>query len=86
MEKGFHYHALFFFDGQKVRQDITQGKLIGELWQERITDMAGLYFNCNYQKESYHELGIGLLKRTDEGIWYIPTENVTEEYQPKTNR
>ncbi|MDX4117307.1 inovirus-type Gp2 protein [Providencia alcalifaciens] len=65
MEKGFHYHALFFFDGQKVRQDITLGKLIGELWQERITDMAGLYFNCNYQKERYRELGIGLLKRTD---------------------
>ncbi len=65
MEKGFHYHALFFFDGQKVRRDITLGKLIGELWQERITDMAGLYFNCNYQKERYRELGIGLLKRTD---------------------
>lgn len=67
MEKGFHYHALFFFNGQKVRQDITLGKLIGELWQERITDMAGLYFNCNYQKERYRELGIGLLKRADEG-------------------
>ncbi len=65
MEKGFHYHALFFFNGQKVRQDITLGKLIGELWQERITDMAGLYFNCNYQKERYRELGIGLLKRAD---------------------
>ncbi|MGX2019291.1 YagK/YfjJ domain-containing protein [Providencia huashanensis] len=63
MEKGFHYHALFFFNGQKVRQDITLGKLIGELWQERITDMAGLYFNCNYQKERYRELGIGLLPR-----------------------
>ncbi|EMF4711966.1 inovirus-type Gp2 protein, partial [Providencia stuartii] len=36
MEKGFHYHALFFFDGQKVRRDITLGKHIGELWQERI--------------------------------------------------
>lgn len=65
MEKGFHYHALFFFNGQKVRQDITLGKLIGELWQERITEWAGLYFNCNYQKEKYRELGIGLLKRTD---------------------
>ncbi|MEX9214692.1 inovirus-type Gp2 protein [Providencia rettgeri] len=65
IEKGFHYHALFFFDGQKVRRDITLGKLIGELWQERITDMAGLYFNCNYQKERYRELGIGLLKRAD---------------------
>ncbi|WP_272657485.1 YagK/YfjJ domain-containing protein [Providencia sp. PROV118] len=67
MEKGFHYHALFFFNGQKVWGDITLGKLIGELWQERITYMAGLYFNCNYQKERYRELGIGLLKRADEG-------------------
>lgn len=67
MEKGFHYHALFFFNGQKVWGDITLGKLIGELWQERITNMAGLYFNCNYQKERYRELGIGLLKRADEG-------------------
>lgn len=65
IEKGFHYHALFFFDGQKVRRDITLGKLIGELWQERITEWAGLYFNCNYQKERYRELGIGLLRRTD---------------------
>ncbi|WOB92450.1 inovirus-type Gp2 protein [Providencia sp. PROV175] len=58
MEKGFHYHALFFFDGQKVRRDITLGKHIGELWQERITEWAGLYFNCNYQKERYRELGL----------------------------
>lgn len=64
-EKGFHYHCLFFFNGQHVRQDVTIAQLIGEFWQETITDGQGLYFNCNRFKSDYRICGIGMLHRSE---------------------
>ncbi|MCP6269615.1 inovirus Gp2 family protein, partial [Klebsiella pneumoniae] len=51
--KGFHYHTCFFFDGSKVRGDITLARRIGELWKKEITDGQGLYFNCNAITSTY---------------------------------
>lgn len=64
-EKGFHYHCLFFFNGQHVRQDVTIAGLIGEFWQETITDGQGIYFNCNRYKSDYRICGIGMLHRSE---------------------
>lgn len=64
-EKGFHYHCLFFFNGQHVRQDVTIARFIGELWQKNITGGQGIYFNCNRYKSDYRICGIGMLHRSE---------------------
>lgn len=64
LEKGFHYHGLFLFDGAKVREDVTLARLIGERWVA-ITEDKGLYFNCNAQKSVYPQCGIGMVHADD---------------------
>lgn len=60
VEKGFHIHCIFFFDGSKVREDITYGRICGEKWIE-ITGERGDYWNCNSGKERYADIGVGLI-------------------------
>lgn len=60
--KGYHYHAFFFFNGSKVRQDVTLAKMIGEHWSGVVTKGRGGYFNCNAIKASYPENGIGMIE------------------------
>jgi len=50
-KKGFHYHLIFFFDGHQCQEDITQARLIGEMWAKAITGGQGLYYNCNLDAE-----------------------------------
>lgn len=64
LTKGFHYHWFFFFDGAKVREDITIARLIGQTW-EKMQDKEGLYWNCNAAKDKYVDLGIGMISHFD---------------------
>jgi hypothetical protein len=60
---GFHIHACFFYDGSKVRQDISIGFAIGELWRE--TSISGECHVCNVHKRKLKRLGIGMILRKD---------------------
>ena len=60
-EKGHHYHMMFFLDGAKVRQDIVIAKLIGEYWNNVITQGKGVYYNCNGNKARYRHCGVGMI-------------------------
>ncbi|KPB94878.1 YagK/YfjJ domain-containing protein [Pseudomonas syringae group genomosp. 3] len=64
-EKGFHYHMIFFFDGSKVREDITKALLIGQYWTNVVTKGRGLYYNCNAHKSRYKSCGIGMVHNGD---------------------
>lgn len=64
-EKGFHYHVMFFFDGARVREDVTLAMRIGQYWMDVITKGRGLYFNCNADKRKYRKCGIGMLNYND---------------------
>ncbi|WP_426118064.1 YagK/YfjJ domain-containing protein [Pseudomonas sp. DSP3-2-2] len=55
----FHYHMLIFLDASKVRGDINAGWKIGRHWEEVVTEGKGRYWNCNANKSSYRECGIG---------------------------
>ena len=65
MEKGFHFHCMFFFDGARVREDITLAMRIGEYWATVITRGKGGYYNCNRAKEKYRRCGIGMVTHSD---------------------
>ncbi|MCF7532060.1 YagK/YfjJ domain-containing protein [Pseudomonas petrae] len=65
VDRGYHIHAAFFFNGAQVSADIYRAQRIGELW-ERITRGQGYFNNCNLDKDKYEDrLGIGLIHRKD---------------------
>jgi hypothetical protein len=69
LEKGYHFHWAIFLDGQKVREDITIGDLMGEHWKSAVTDGKGMFFNVNRKKGDFTEPGIGMLARGDDTMW-----------------
>ncbi|MEB3755196.1 YagK/YfjJ domain-containing protein, partial [Acinetobacter sp. MD2(2019)] len=64
---GYHYHCFFFLDGRKHCQDIKLAQQIGEVWKRVVGD-EGAYYNCNLDahKGKYHNIGIGMLSRSDQ--------------------
>ena len=64
-DKGFHYHLMLFFDGAKVRQDVTLSRMVGDYWSYPITGNRGLYYNCNARKNEYSQCGIGMIDWKD---------------------
>lgn len=64
-QRKFHYHFVFFFDGNKARQDISFGQFLGECWV-RITGDIGSYHNCNYEDKNYPEKYLGMIHYSDE--------------------
>ncbi len=63
-KRGVHFHAYFFYDGQKVQRSAFKADQIGQYWSEHITKEKGSYHNCHRTK--YKKNGIGMLKYKDE--------------------
>lgn len=66
VEKGFHFHYIAFYDGQKHHKDVWKAKTIGQYWIDR-TNGFGDYWNCN--AEDYKQKSIGMVNRND--LWKI---------------
>jgi len=64
-QRKFHYHFIFFFDGNRARQDISLGRDLGEHWIY-ITGDTGSYYNCNYADKNYPERYLGMIHYSDE--------------------
>ncbi len=65
-EKKYHYHTLFIFNGNKVRQDVTIADQIVSHWaKEIVINGEGAYYNCNKHKKDYDQVGIGMIHRKD---------------------
>ncbi|WP_417546040.1 YagK/YfjJ domain-containing protein [Marinobacter sp.] len=65
-KKGFHYHFIFFFDGHQCQEDITQARLIGEMWEQTIAGGQGRYWNCNLNAgKTYHYNSMGCIDYHD---------------------
>ncbi len=72
LEKGFHYHMIFFYDGSKSCQDSTIAMSIGEFWNKELTGGIGLYYNYNGDQSSYFYKSIGSINYHDhENIFYL---------------
>lgn len=81
LDKGFHYHMLFFFDGSKVMRDVRIAMLLGEYWDIVVTRGRGMYYNCNSIKENYKICGIGEINYFDSE--QIEALKYTAEYLTK---
>ncbi|MDR3412241.1 MAG: inovirus-type Gp2 protein [Formivibrio sp.] len=69
MDKGFHYHCIFLFDGHESNRDEPIGHLIGQYWRDAITGGTGYYRSCNDDKYNLARLGqpvgMGMVHRND---------------------
>lgn len=65
VQKGYHYHFIFFMDGNKHFRDIYFVQMMGDWWKE-ITEKQGLFHNCNKSKFKYRYLAIGPISHDDE--------------------
>ena len=66
--KGYHCHLLVIYNGSERCRDGYLAQCIGELWQEKITQGDGLFYNCNQKEHKrYYEdegvLGLGMVER-----------------------
>ncbi|RDU94950.1 inovirus-type Gp2 protein [Trinickia dinghuensis] len=64
VEKGLHYHALVFVNGDVLHGDVDIARELGEHWKTEITKCKGIYFNCNAQR--YDQRGIGSVRYHDD--------------------
>lgn len=64
--KGAHAHALFIYDGNKVRKGAYKGNQIGGYWRENITAGDGVFHNCNMNMGKYDKCGVGRVDYSDE--------------------
>jgi len=83
-DKGMHIHAVFFYNGNKIKKDDYKAKQIGEYWQNEITQDKGTFHSCHRNK--YEHNGIGMLehndrekrKNLDKAISYLCKEDYQE--------
>lgn len=61
--RGWHAHAIFFFDGQVVENDAHYSLAIGDYWVDVITQGEGAYQAANRteNKRKYRYCGIGMI-------------------------
>lgn len=67
IDRRFHFHLTFIFNGAEHQQDVSLGKALGKQW-EAITDGQGNYYNCNSRRVQYQEWGtdgIGMVHYAD---------------------
>lgn len=70
VDKGFHWHTLFFFDGseRKGASHSYMAEAIGKYWNTVITKDRGAYWNVNNNADHYDRLarrGIGVINWDD---------------------
>lgn len=65
VDKSWHYHVIFFFDGQKVNRDIWLSQQIGEYWVNVITRGIGLYYSSNMHQSDFLCNGVGMVHYGD---------------------
>lgn len=65
LDKSYHYHCLYVFDGTKIQNGIYYANAIGEYWRNSITKGIGTWWNCNAQEQHYQKCGIGLIDHRD---------------------
>ncbi|WP_279474385.1 YagK/YfjJ domain-containing protein [Aeromonas caviae] len=67
VDRRFHIHITFIFNGAVHQRDISLGIAVGEVWED-MTNNNGTYFNCQTQREDYRRRrtdGVGMVHYSD---------------------
>lgn len=66
INKGYHWHALLFFNGSVRQRDVHLSLEIGKYWDEVITKGRGQFFSSNARTDIPEDkYGIGRIHRSD---------------------
>ena len=70
-DKGLHAHSVFFFDGNVVCNDAKIGRILGEYWEQQVTEGLGVHFNCNTSdhKVKLKVCGLGTFTGRETAFW-----------------
>lgn len=90
-DKGVHFHAVFFYNGQKVLKDMHKAEQIGDYWNQ-LTEEKGSFHSCHRNK--YKNNGMGILdhhdsekrEKLDKAISYLCKEDHQSLEPVKSNR
>lgn len=84
-DKGVHFHTVFFYNGQNVKNDVLKAKQIGQYWNEKITAKKGSSHNCNIDAEKIYgdNNAVGMLdhnnskkrEKLDDALSYLCKED-----------
>ena len=61
-KKGYHYHAILYFNGNTIRLDGPISLALSHLWRSVTKERKGVTFLCNLHKEDYVHLAIGTIR------------------------
>lgn len=64
-KKGYHYHCIFYFNGNDVRADGVISLALANLWRDITEERKGVTFLCNLHKNQYAHLAIGRIHYSD---------------------
>lgn len=64
-QRGWHYHVLFFFDGQKYHHDIHLAQQLGKYWNTVINPEFGSFYSGNISKGRYEICPLGVISHAD---------------------
>lgn len=64
-QTGYHFHLLIFLDGSRTLRDAFAAHRFGLYWEVSITEGRGRHHNCNFAKDKYRRLGIGMTSHAD---------------------
>lgn len=65
VDRRWHYHVVFFYDGQKVKNDYLLAQALGEYWVGTITRGLGSYYSANMNKSTYRVFAVGMVLHDD---------------------
>ena len=94
-DKGVHFHTMFFYNGQKVKDGVKKAIDIGEYWREKITDSKGSFHNCNLDADKKYgeDNGVDMLDhrdkekriKLDKAIEYLCKDDEKQDVAPVKN-
>ena len=64
-DRKWHYHVLFFFNGQKIKNDYLLAQAIGKYWAGIVTRDLGDFYSANMNKTRYRWVGVGMIEHQD---------------------